>query len=173
MADSLLAERNFWTNAAERAGLTLAQTLAAVIAVVWVADTENTQRDGMPWYAMVSIALMAALLSFLASIGKGSIGMAGGGVQLKAEMQALDPGPGSTGEGHPMTGSGTSPEGVEGAVIAKDPEAPDSTGTEQTPEELAALEKERQQQEDVPNEIPAPDAPESKTIKDGGKESQE
>lgn len=85
MADSLLADKRFWLNAAERAVLTFAQSLAAELAVFKVADIERLKLDGLPWYAMVSVAVVAALISLLTSIGKGSKGNSGSGTALKPE----------------------------------------------------------------------------------------
>lgn len=85
MADSLLADKRFWLNAAERAVLTFAQSLAAELAVFKIADIERLKLDGLPWYAMISVAVVASLISLLTSIGKGSKGSPGSGVGLKPE----------------------------------------------------------------------------------------
>lgn len=85
MTDSLLADKRFWINAIERSVLTFAQSLVAELAVFEVADIEEMKLDGLPWYAMISVAVVAALISLLTTIGKGSSGSAGSGVDLQAE----------------------------------------------------------------------------------------
>lgn len=85
MATSLLADKRFWACAAERAVLTFAQALVAELAVFKVADIERLKLHGLPWYAMISVAVIAALVSLLTTISKGVNGSAGTGVDLKAE----------------------------------------------------------------------------------------
>jgi len=85
MADSLLADKRFWMTAAERAVLTFAQALAAQLAVFSIADIDSMRLHGLPWYAMISVSVVAALISVLTTIGKGSAGNAGAGVDLASE----------------------------------------------------------------------------------------
>lgn len=85
MADSLLADKRFWMNAAERSVLTGAQVMAAELAVFQVGDIRELGLDGLPWYAMVSVAVVAALASLLTTLGKGLGGRAGLGVALAPE----------------------------------------------------------------------------------------
>ncbi len=85
MTHSLLADKRFWLNAGERAVLTFAQALAAQLAVFEVADIEEMKLDGLPWSAMVSVSVVASLISLLTTIGKGSAGSAGSGVDLAPE----------------------------------------------------------------------------------------
>lgn len=85
MAHSLLSDKRLWLNAAERAVLTFAQALVAQLAVFQIADIENAKFHGLPWYAMISVALVAALISLLVTIIKGASGTAGAGVDLAPE----------------------------------------------------------------------------------------
>lgn len=85
MTDSLLTDRRFWRNAVERAVLTCAQTLAAELAVFQLADVRELKLHGLPWYAMISVAVLAALVSVLTTISKGALGNAGAGVALEPE----------------------------------------------------------------------------------------
>jgi hypothetical protein len=85
MADSLLADKRFWCNATERSVLTCAQTLAAELAVFQIADVRELGLAGLPWYAMISVAVVAGLISLLSTMAKGSAGSAGSGVELAPE----------------------------------------------------------------------------------------
>lgn len=102
MVDSLMADKRFWLNAAERAVLTFAQSLAAQLAVFEVVEIEEMKLSGLPWTAMLSVSAVAALISVLTTIGKGSAGIAGSGVDLQAERveepYAHDDFPSSDGE---------------------------------------------------------------------------
>lgn len=91
MTDSLLADKRFWLNAGERAVLTFAQALAAQLAVFEVADIEEMKLDGLPWSAMVSVSVVAAMISLLTTIGKGSAGSAGSGVDLAPGTEVEPP----------------------------------------------------------------------------------
>lgn len=82
---SLLNDRRFWLASAERAVLTVAQTFAAELAVFSVVEVREKGLDGLPWYPMISVAVVAGLLSFLISVGKGGSGSAGYQVTLREE----------------------------------------------------------------------------------------
>lgn len=88
---SLLSDKRFWLASAERAVLTSAQTLAAELAVFSAVEVREKGLDGLPWYAMISVAVVAGLLSFLSSIGKGSSGSAGYKVELSKKPSSDDP----------------------------------------------------------------------------------
>ena len=82
---SLLSDKRFWLASTERAVLTMAQTFAAELAVFSAVEIREEGLDGLPWYPMISVAVVAGLLSFLASMGKGSSGSAGYQVTLREE----------------------------------------------------------------------------------------
>lgn len=65
---SILATKEFWTAAAERAVKTFAQTVVALIgtAAIGVLDVD--------WVQTVSAAALAALLSVLTSVGSVNLG---------------------------------------------------------------------------------------------------
>lgn len=113
---SLLSNKRFWLASTERAALTLAQTLAAELAVFSAVEVREKGLDGLPWYAMISVAVVAGLLSFLSSIGKGSSGSAGYKVELSKESSPDDPPSDEPekeeGEGDPVQGADpvTTPE---------------------------------------------------------------
>jgi hypothetical protein len=85
MADSLLTDKRLWVTTAERAVLTFAQTLAAELAVFTTTDIEDVKLNGLPWWAMLSVAGVALIVSVLTSVAKGLGGTAGPGVDLRAE----------------------------------------------------------------------------------------
>lgn len=94
---SLLSDKRFWLASTERAVLTMAQTFAAELAVFSAVEVREKGLDGLPWYPMISVAVVAGLLSFLISVGKGGSGSAGYQVTLreeetsKAEEPQVDP----------------------------------------------------------------------------------
>lgn len=82
---SLLGQKKFWLASVERAVLTFAQTLAAELAVFTTVEIKQLGLVGLPWNAMASVAVVAALVSLLTSIGKGARGSAGYQVTLKQD----------------------------------------------------------------------------------------
>lgn len=88
---SLLKDKRFWLASAERAVLTSAQTLAAELAVFSAVEIREKGLEGLPWYAMISVAVVAGVLSFLSSIGKGGSGSAGYKVELSKDPGQEDP----------------------------------------------------------------------------------
>lgn len=93
---SLLSDKRFWLTSVERAVLTSAQTFAAELAVFSAVEVKEKGLEGLPWYAMTSVAVVAGLLSFLSSIGKGSSGSAGYKVELSKDSTPEEVPPGES-----------------------------------------------------------------------------
>jgi hypothetical protein len=82
---SVLGDKKFWQAASEKSVMTFSQTLAAELVVFSVPDLRDQGLDGLPWTAMLTVAVIAALVSFLTSVGKGSVGVVGPGTVLETQ----------------------------------------------------------------------------------------
>lgn len=89
---SILGDKRFWLTSGERSLMTLGQTMAAELAVFSTVEIREKGLEGLPWTAMISVAVVAALVSLCTSIGKGTAGKVGAQVVLrpKPELQAAE-----------------------------------------------------------------------------------
>lgn len=81
---SVLGDKKFWQAASEKAVMTFSQTMAAELVVFSVPDLRDKGLEGLPWVGMLTVAVIAAVVSLCTSVGKGSVGVVGPGTVLES-----------------------------------------------------------------------------------------